>query len=117
MYWTVPDMAGRLPLTGKSDFPTQGRPVTSFRGHRFPPKGAYSQKRAMQTKVDRDKTKGTHSVEQVAFSVVSDCGYGHEKDIKGQSLQPKSYPIKKQVKRGMNLSETVRQPSDIVLVA
>jgi hypothetical protein len=71
----------------------------------------------MQTKKDRDKTKGTLTGDKLLFSVVFGCGYGHKKDIKGQSLQPKSYPFKKEDKRGSNLSGIVRQLSDIVYVA
>jgi hypothetical protein len=54
----------------------------------------------MQTKKDRDKTKGSLTERQVAFPVVFGCGYRHKKDIKGQRLQPKPYPFKKEVKRG-----------------
>jgi hypothetical protein len=34
----------------------------------------------MQTTEDIDKTNGTLRDRQVAFPVVSGCGYGHEKD-------------------------------------
>jgi hypothetical protein len=71
----------------------------------------------MQTKGDGEQSKSTLIDRYVAFSVDFGYGCGHEKDIKRQSLRPKSYPLKRPVKRGIKLSEIVCQPSDIVHVA